>query len=102
MEDYIIEEIIDIDFNEDYTIIKFKLETDCIDEYRILETVDYYDWCMEDYQTPNNYSDVDYEENGVEFNIGNWEETYKNSEYVLDFIYENYDKLSDLPDIFVE
>jgi hypothetical protein len=102
MEDYIIEEIIDIDINEDYTSIKFKLEIDCIDEYRILETTDYYDWCIEDHQTPNDYSDIDYEENGVEFNIDNWGETYKNSEYVVDFIYENYDKLSDLPEIFTE
>ena len=102
MEDYIIEEIIDIDINEDYTSIKFKLEIDCIDEYRILETVDYHDWCLEDNQNTNSYGEIEYEENGVEFNIDNWEETYKNSEYVVDFIYENYDKLSDLPEIFTK
>tara|TARA_R110002020_G_scaffold91096_3_gene221483 strand:+ start:6385 stop:6696 length:312 start_codon:yes stop_codon:yes gene_type:complete len=103
MENYIIEDIIDIDLNDDYAIIKFKLESDCIDEYRVLETKEYYDWCMEDYQMSNDYNIGDiHEENEDEFNFFNWEEIYKDNEYVLDFIYENYSNLSDLPEIFIE
>lgn len=105
MEDYTIEEVLDIDFNEDYVIIKFKLEIDCIDEYRILEIKEYYDWCLEDYQDSEHDDIIDYEEDGhinKIFDYNKWVDTYKDSDYVLDFIYENYIELSDLPDIFVE
>ena len=46
--------------------------------------------------------DDTYEENEESFNFFNWEEIYKDNEYILDFIYENYYNLSDLPEIFIE
>ena len=102
MEYYVIEEIIDIDFSKDYTTIKFKLEIDCIDEYRILETVDYHDWCLEDNQNTNSYGEIEYENGREEIDLFNWAETYKDNDYLMDFIYEFCPNISDLPEIFTE
>jgi hypothetical protein len=104
MENYVIEEIIDIDFDGGYVTIKFKLERDCVDEYRVLQTKEYYDWCFNDYQMENvyDYGGSDKDDDSEGFTIFNWEENYKDNEYILDFIYESYDKFSELPEIFIE
>ena len=102
MENYIIEEIIDITFEGEYVTIKFKLETDCVDEYRVLQTKDYYDWCLNDHQMENVYNFNDTEDDLEDFNFFSWEENYSDNEYILDFIYENYHNLTDLPEIFSE
>ena len=65
---------------------------------------EYYDWCFNDYQMENvyDYGGSDKDDDSEGFTIFNWEENYKDNEYILDFIYESYDKFSELPEIFIE
>ena len=102
--DYVIEEVFDIICDIDKVLtVKFKLESDDDDQYREILDSDYFEWCYEKYLRDE---ESDYEESYEEeedgyfnnrFSVDLWDMYYSNEESVMDFIYETYLTIKDLP-----
>lgn len=107
MNDYVIEEIIDITFDTDkYLTVKFRVDLDSCEEYRELEDNEFYYWCEENYikNDEDIILDDDYfvDENEIlnyYFDFDKWIDRFKNEEVVLKYIYEKFPTYIDLPNL---
>ena len=105
MNDYVIEEIIDIIFDTDkYLTVKFRVDLDSCDEFRELEDNDFYYWCEENFikndEEENINNDFYEDENELldyYFDFDKWIDTFKNEEVIIKYIYEKYPTYIDLP-----
>lgn len=101
--EYIIEEIFEIICDIDKVLsVQFRIEGDGEGYYRELLDSDYYDWCYEKYVTEEDrLMDLYEEEEGDyyedSFSVDMWNMYYSNEEIVIDFLYESYPTLKDLP-----
>lgn len=102
MEEYVINEIIDIDCDDEgYIIVKFIIEDEegnC--SYKI-ESEDYFNWVEEVYGGDDlNYGDDDWDEEfclTTFFDFTKWMEYEHGPETVKDFIYYSFPGINDLP-----
>ena len=103
MEEYVINEIIDIDCDEDgYIMVKFTIGEDSpLPVYKI-ESEDYFEWVEEVYGGDDlNYGgDDDWDEDynlTTFFDFAKWMEYEHGPETVKDFIYYTFPAIEDLP-----
>jgi hypothetical protein len=103
MEKYVIDEILEVLCDTDKILtVKFKIGEDDITTHREIVDSEYYSWCEENYFNENEMDDEldEYEEEGYygfRFDMGIWESKYSDSDLVMEYIYESYPHLSDLP-----
>lgn len=101
--EYTIEEIFEIICDIDKVLsVQFRIEGDGEGYYRELLDSDYYDWCYEKYVTEEDgLMDLYEEEEGDyyedSFSVDMWNMYYSNEDSVMDFLYESYPTLKDLP-----
>lgn len=103
MEKYVIDEILEVLCDTDKILtVKIKIGEDDITTHREIVDSEYYSWCEENYFNENEMDDEldEYEEEGYygfRFDMGIWESKYSDSDLVMEYIYETYPHLSDLP-----
>jgi hypothetical protein len=106
MKDYIIDEIIEMDCDDDgYIVVKFKIDGDNSNGFREIETDEYFYWAEENFD--KNYYEIespveeDWGDNIVYddnlFNFSKWKDQYHEEETVINFIYYNYKNTKELP-----
>jgi hypothetical protein len=108
MKNYIIEEIIEAIFEKDkYLTIKFKIGGDPNNGYREIEDGEFYYFCEENYLNDyqSDYRDDYYEDEendylDVNFDYDKWMNYYNDNDTIINYIYDNYPRISDLPDFF--
>lgn len=103
MNNYVIEEIFDIDCTDDgFLSVNIRLEEE--GNIRTIENSEYYYWAKELSETDTDSVDVDFEGYSSEdtpnelFDFTEWVEYYHGEDMVIDFIYEMYPTIEDLPD----
>jgi asparagine N-glycosylation enzyme membrane subunit Stt3 len=106
MEDYIINDIIEIICDEEgYLIVKFRIEDDDLDGFREIETDEYIYWAEENFIDNNfiydlsiddGYDDVEVYTDII-FNFTSWKKYQHGEETVINFICDTYKTLDNLP-----
>jgi len=106
MEDYIINDIIEIICDEEgYLIVKFRIEDDDLDGFREIETDEYIYWAEENFIDNNfiydlpiddGYDDVEVYTDII-FNFARWKKYQHGEETVINFICETHKIIDDLP-----
>ena len=106
MEDYNIEEIIEMDCDDDgYIRVKFKIEDDDSKSVREIESDEYFYWAEENYDK-NDFDldspvDDEWDDNVVYnntlFNFSKWKDHYHEEETVISFIHAVFPLKEDLP-----
>jgi hypothetical protein len=103
MENYVIDEILEVLCDTDKILtVKFKIGIDDVTTHREIVDSEYYSWCEENYFNENEIGEEldDYEESGYyefRFDMEIWESKYSDSDLVIEYIYESYPLLGDLP-----
>ena len=98
--DYVIEEVFEIVCDVDKLLsVKFRLDGDGDDYYRQIVDSDYYDWCYEKFLTEeeDSYEDDEDEYFSDRFSVDSWNMNYCNEETVIEFLYEAYPNIKQLP-----
>ena len=106
MEEYFITEIIEIECDESgYIVVKFLVEGDDPDHYRIIESEEYFNWVEEIYGTDEimlESSAADWDEDEFSrygfFDFSKWMEYDHGEESVKDFIHYLYEIKDELPE----
>lgn len=98
---YTIQEIFDIICDSDNILtLIFKVDGDGVDYRRELVDSDYYNWCYDHYinegQDSLDYND-DEELIPDFFSYDKWNMYYRNEDMIMDYLYDNYSDLKDLP-----
>ena len=104
MEKYFINEIIEMDCdNNGYLTVKFVLDGDRENTYRLLETEEYYYWVDDNYNNEISGEPLtdDWDEEcytiSEDFNFVQWRDYNHSEETVIEFIKENYPNKENLP-----
>lgn len=104
MEKYFINEVLEMDCDDNGNLnVKFVLEEDEENTYRLLETNEYYYWVDENYNDEisgepltDEWDEECYNIN-EEFNFIQWRDYNHSEETVIEFIVENYPNKENLP-----
>jgi hypothetical protein len=106
MDEYIINEIIEIECDDDgYIKVKFKIEDDDSESFREIESDEYFYWAEENFDE-NDFDldspvDDEWDDNVVYsntlFNFPKWKDQHHEEETVINFIYTTFPLKEDLP-----
>lgn len=105
MSDYFITEFLNIDCDDNgFLQTTFRVEDDPLDYYRTIESVEYYDWVLENFEGQDDTDEVGADEWDVIYNGPNnfttfseWVIDYHSEETVFRFIKETYPTIEELP-----